>query len=99
VSPLHAGIVEDTVESGEFFDDFPRGVPYGTEVHYIQNEMPHSGICGADAPQTIFAAAADNDLVSQPMKCFGEPFPDARGAARDKNCVGMHFHEFFPYNS
>jgi hypothetical protein len=71
---------------------------YGTEVRDIQNEMPHAGIRGADAPQTIFAAAADDDLVAQPVKSFGEPLSDPGSAAGDENCVGTHFHEFFPYN-
>jgi hypothetical protein len=60
--------------------------------------MPHSGICGADATQAIFAAAADDDLVSQPVKCFGESLANARSAARDKNRIRLHFHEDSPYN-
>ena len=96
--PLYARIVEDAVEGGEFLDDLPRGVPHGDEIRYIQNEMPHPGICGADASQTIFAAAADDDLIPQLMKCFGESLSDARSAAGDKNCIRLHFHENSPYN-
>jgi hypothetical protein len=39
--------------------------------------MPHSRVCGADAAQSIFAAAADDDLIPELMKSFGEPFSDA----------------------
>jgi hypothetical protein len=60
--------------------------------------MLHSGICGADAPQAVFTAAADNDLIPQLMKCLGESFSDARGAASDKNRIRLHFHETSPYN-
>jgi hypothetical protein len=39
--------------------------------------MPHPRVCRADASQSIFAAAANDDLVPKFMKCFGEPFPYA----------------------
>jgi hypothetical protein len=98
VSPLHAGIIENAVEGREFFDDLPRRVPHRGGIGYVQNEMPHSGICGADASQTIFAAAADQDLISQPVKSFGETLSDARSAAGDKNRIRLHFHENPSYN-
>jgi hypothetical protein len=98
VPPLYAGIVENTVECGEFPDDLPRGVPHGGEIRYVKNEIPHPGICRADFPQTIFAAAADEDLIPQLMKCFGEPFSDTRSGARNENRIRLHFHENSPYN-
>jgi hypothetical protein len=60
--------------------------------------MPHPRVCRADASQSIFAAAANDDLVSKLVKRFREPFSDARCPARNKNRVGLHFHEIVPYN-
>src|ERR1700676_4016275 len=99
MSALHAGIVENTIQGGKFLNDLSRGFADGIEIGDIQDEMPHAGICRAEGPEPIFAASADYDLIPQFMECFGKPFPDARSAARDENCVGMHFHEIIPYNS
>src|ERR1700719_4807500 len=77
VPSLHSGIIKDAVKGWEFFDDLAGSIPNRGEICDVKNELPHSGICGADAPQTISPTAADNDLIPQLMKRFGEPFPDA----------------------
>jgi hypothetical protein len=95
---LYSGIIENTVERRKFLDDLSRGVAYGAGIRHVQYEVPYPWICGADAPQTILSPAADNDLIPQEMKRFGEPFSNTGSAARDENRVGTHFHEIFPYN-
>src|ERR1700680_5192304 len=39
VSSLHPGIVEDTVEGGKSFDDFPSSFPYGGKIRNIHDEI------------------------------------------------------------
>ena len=77
VPPLNAGIVKDTIEARKFIDDFPRGASYGGEIRNIHWEVPHPGIFGANTPQSIFTATADNDLIPQLMECFRETPPNA----------------------
>ena len=80
------------------FNYSPSAETAWPSVNYIQNEVAHAGIRSANTLQSILAAPADDDLISQPVKRFGESLSDAGRSARDENRVGVHFHKAFPYN-
>ncbi|MNL10326.1 hypothetical protein D3C87_1311230 [compost metagenome] len=62
-------------------------------IRDVQGDALDPRMGGGHFIQQGLTAPGDDDLVTQGMKLFGKRAANARGAARDKDCVARHLHD------
>jgi hypothetical protein len=87
-----AGIVEQHIQPGKILGQLRRHRLDLLRVLDVQFHAVHARVGLGHLVQQGFAPAADDDLVAEPMKGFGDAAADAGCASGDEDGVAAGFH-------